>query len=91
MKDRLTCKTLVLSTTDWYGCRGHVIAADEISDIFQKYHRGRGAQGKPGAGLGLSLVRRICELHQGSISVDSQEGVGSMFTLSIPRSQHLVT
>ncbi|MFW9616581.1 ATP-binding protein [Aquabacterium sp.] len=71
--------------------QGDGIAADEISDIFQRYHRGRGAQGKPGAGLGLSLVRRICELHHGSISVDSQEARGSTFTLSIPRSQHPVT
>jgi CheY-like chemotaxis protein len=37
-----------------------------------------------GAGLGLSLVYRLVEMHGGSISVDSEEGKGSRFTVSLP-------
>ncbi len=37
-----------------------------------------------GTGLGLALVRRLAELHGGSIAVESQVGQGSRFTLSLP-------
>ena len=37
-----------------------------------------------GFGLGLSLVHKIIELHKGTIRVQSELGVGSIFTLSLP-------
>ncbi|MFQ5421704.1 MAG: ATP-binding protein, partial [Anaerolineae bacterium] len=37
-----------------------------------------------GTGLGLALVRRLAELHQGSVTVDSRIGEGSRFTISLP-------
>jgi PAS domain S-box-containing protein len=37
-----------------------------------------------GTGLGLALVKRIVEFHGGQVSVDSQEGVGSCFTVALP-------
>jgi PAS domain S-box-containing protein len=37
-----------------------------------------------GTGLGLTLVRRIVELHQGSVTVESEVGKGSCFTVTIP-------
>ena len=40
-----------------------------------------------GTGLGLSLVRRLTELHGGSISVDSEVGKGSRFTVTLPYEQ----
>jgi signal transduction histidine kinase len=63
---------------------GSGIPADEIPRLFQKYFRGRGALNKPGAGLGLYLVERIAELHGGMVSVDSTQGQGTSFKLTIP-------
>jgi len=38
-----------------------------------------------GTGLGLTLVRRLAELHQGRIFVDSEPGTGSRFTIALPK------
>jgi signal transduction histidine kinase/ABC-type amino acid transport substrate-binding protein len=64
--------------------QGPGIPADEIDLIFQKYQRGRSAEGKPGAGLGLSVVTRIAKLHGGSVTVASQQGRSTQFTVEIP-------
>jgi len=64
--------------------RGPGIPADEIDLIFQKYQRGRAAEGKPGAGLGLSVVERIAKLHGGTVAVESQAGQGAQFLVEIP-------
>ncbi len=63
---------------------GSGIPDDEINRVFQKYFRGRGAMGKPGAGLGLYIVQHIAELHGGSVNVHSEAGQGSCFVLSLP-------
>jgi signal transduction histidine kinase len=63
---------------------GKGIAADEIPKLFQKYFRGRAAQSKPGAGLGLYLVERIAQLHGGSVSVESVPGAGCRFGFNFP-------
>jgi len=43
-----------------------------------------GTLGEPSLGIGLSVVRRLLELHGGRIRVDSQEGQGSTFTVELP-------
>lgn len=59
------------------------IPEDELPRLFQKYFRGRGAQDKAGAGLGLYLVERIARLHGGAVAVTSS-ATGSRFVLAIP-------
>ncbi len=60
------------------------IPLEEAALIFHKYRRGRAAQGKPGAGLGLALVQRIASLHAGSVRVEGREPEGTRFVLEIP-------
>lgn len=64
--------------------KGSGIPQDEISRLFQKYFRGRGAQDKPGAGLGLFLVKRIADMHGGTVRVESTLEQGSLFVLTLP-------
>jgi signal transduction histidine kinase len=64
--------------------QGPGIPADEIGIVFQKYKRGRSAEGKPGAGLGLAVVDRIAKLHAGSVKAQSQPGHGTRLVVCIP-------
>lgn len=52
--------------------------------IFQEFTRLPGAQGKEGFGLGLSIVRMLVQLLEGTIEVDSMPEKGSTFTIHIP-------
>lgn len=61
------------------------IMKEEIANIFERYYqtkRGFNANSK-GWGIGLSLVRRLAEIHKGSVAVDSELGKGSTFTVLI--------
>jgi signal transduction histidine kinase len=66
--------------------RGIGIAPPEQASIFQTFVRGQGAtQARArGVGLGLALVKRIVEAHGGSVTVESEPGRGSTFTLVLP-------
>ena len=60
------------------------IPADELPRLFQRYFRARTSTGIAGTGIGLNLVRRLVELHGGTIEVESVEGAGSTFTVRLP-------
>jgi len=66
------------------------ISADDCQRVFEEFYRVRGEHtaGIPGTGLGLSLVKRLAELHEGTVSVTSTLGQGSEFTVRIPISAH---
>ena len=63
--------------------RGCGIAEQDLPNIFLPFRR-RAGESAPGAGLGLSVVRRIVTAHGGSIDVESTPGEGSTFRVSIP-------
>ena len=59
----------------------------EVGHIFEKFYRTKRAQqsGEAGTGIGLSIVEQIIVQHDGSISVESEPGKGSRFTLVLKR------
>jgi signal transduction histidine kinase len=62
---------------------GPGIPADEQPRIWDRLFRGDQSRAERGLGLGLSLVKAIVEAHGGAVSVDSQAGRGSTFTVSL--------
>jgi signal transduction histidine kinase len=66
--------------------RGLGIDAEDRKHIFEPFYRGREAVSRQiqGTGLGLHLVRRIVESHGGTVSVQSEPGHGSTFTIDLP-------
>ena len=66
--------------------RGEGIDPADRAGIFEPFARGRAAMEAqiPGSGLGLSLVRSAAEAHHGAVTLESQPGRGSTFTLHLP-------
>ncbi|MFK7695121.1 ATP-binding protein [Paenibacillus sp. HJGM_3] len=62
------------------------IEADKLETIFQSFEQVGTSESREygGAGLGLGIARRLVELHGGRISVKSQVGRGSVFTITLP-------
>jgi signal transduction histidine kinase len=54
---------------------------------FNKKHSSKGTKGEQGAGIGLSVVKRIVDLHNGDIKVNSTEGHGTTIGISIPHKE----
>lgn len=63
---------------------GKGIAAAHINDIFKRFYREKAAAKTEGLGLGLYLARQIINLQGGYISVRSEEGRGSCFSICLP-------
>lgn len=63
---------------------GEGMGAKELASILTPYIRTAASMNKPGYGLGLAFVSYIAELHNGSIEVKSQPGLGSQFYLWLP-------
>lgn len=63
---------------------GSGIQPHELPRIFDRLYRGDTSRSQRGLGLGLSLVKAVIQAHKGRISVDSQPGQGSRFTIHLP-------
>jgi signal transduction histidine kinase len=64
---------------------GPGIAPVDVGSVFNMFSRGGGAdRGADGLGIGLAIVQRIVELHQGSIELVSEPGEGARFTIYLP-------
>lgn len=82
-------ETVEFSVTD----TGIGIAQENISRLFQPFVQLDSSLSRryAGTGLGLALVRRIAELHGGSVALESQEGKGSRFTVTLPWRSRTIT
>ena len=63
------------------------IPDEQLPYIFDRFHQVDGAMAHAyeGTGIGLSLVKELVELHHGSITVRSEHGVGSEFSIALPK------
>ena len=60
------------------------IPIEDQERLFESFHRAKNVGNIPGTGLGLAIVKRSVDLHGGKITVKSEVGVGTTFTVTIP-------
>ncbi|MBV7538525.1 hybrid sensor histidine kinase/response regulator [Duganella sp. sic0402] len=64
---------------------GPGVAPENQAKIFEPYERGVGSDAPAGLGLGLYISRQLAEVHEGSLTLHSKPGEGSVFSLTLPR------
>lgn len=74
-------KSIELSCTDY----GFGIDNNELDHIFDKFYRVKRMDSESGTGLGLTYVKKMMEAHGGHIEVESNEEIGTKFTLTFPK------
>ena len=70
--------------------QGPGMSEEDQKRIFERFYRAdssRARSGEDGTGLGLSIVEAVMQAHGGSVSVESELGKGSKFTLTFPRKE----
>ena len=70
--------------------KGPGISEDDQKRIFERFYRAdssRSRSGEDGTGLGLSIVEAVMQAHGGTVSVESELGKGTKFTLTFPRKE----
>ena len=82
LRARLFEKEVWISVKD----QGQGIPVEEMRHLFKDFSRTsvKPTAGEKSIGLGLAITRRIVEAHGGIIWVDSEIGIGSTFTFSLP-------
>lgn len=60
------------------------MSEEVMGRIYEKFYQGDTSRASSGNGLGLTLAKRIVDLHGGTISVSSKEGKGTSFTIFLP-------
>jgi len=77
---RVQHKTLILNIYD----EGDGIEESKLEELFEPFKRGDEARGGNGSGLGLAIVRRIAEMHQGSVKMQNRAEGGLETIVTIP-------
>jgi two-component system, OmpR family, sensor kinase len=80
LRARQTADQTVVSVED----HGIGIPEADQAHIFTRYYRGANVAGFVGTGVGLFLVATVVHLHGGEVTVESEEGNGSCFTVTLP-------
>jgi K+-sensing histidine kinase KdpD len=81
----MTTDHVVITVTN----RGPAIPQSEKERVFDRFYRSAAVQNEPsGTGLGLSVAKTLVEAQRGRIWVESNEGVGNTFYVSLPARYH---
>ncbi len=64
--------------------QGIGIPREDLPYLFEPFHRGKNVSNIPGTGLGLNIVKRFVDLHNGQIKVNSKLNLGTTFTIALP-------
>lgn len=72
------------TATFWIQDHGIGIPKADQAGLFQSFHRASNVKAIPGTGLGLSIVKQCVDLHGGTITVESEENQGTLFTVTLP-------
>ncbi|HAJ57984.1 MAG TPA: hybrid sensor histidine kinase/response regulator [Cyanobacteria bacterium UBA8543] len=64
--------------------KGIGISLEDQKQLFEPFYRGTNVEKIKGTGLGLSIVKKCVDLHRGEIIVDSEVGIGTTFTVTLP-------
>lgn len=67
----------------WVRDNGLGIDPEELPYIFNRFYWGKNVCAE-GSGLGLAMVKSVAEAHGGSVSAESELGVGSTLTIQLP-------
>ncbi len=67
---------------------GRDIPKDRIAHIFNKFYQADESHSSAGNGIGLAIVKKVCELHGGSVSAESENGT-TVFTVVLPKQQNV--
>lgn len=71
------CALICISDT------GRGISSKDLPNVFDRFYQASNHEHQVGSGLGLAIVKEIVDLHEAEISVESEEGVGTQFTIRI--------
>ena len=80
LTSRMTEDRISVSVQD----SGMGIPKEELPSLFVEFQRLKGAANTEGTGLGLFIVKNIIEAHDGEITVESEDGAGTCFNISLP-------
>jgi signal transduction histidine kinase len=80
ISDKIVLNKYVLTLND----NGAGISKDIVDKIFDPFFRGDASRSTEGAGLGLTLSKKIIENHKGTISINSLENKGTSVIITLP-------
>ena len=64
--------------------QGIGILPEDLKQLFEPFHRGKNVRTIPGTGLGLVVVKKCVDLHQGTIEITSAIGAGTTCLVTLP-------